>query len=51
MNIGNRVENHMSELAKKQLLGGNLFGYRLKKAVDDMGNPMPEKDSLIQEPS
>ena len=50
MNIGNRVENHMSELAKKQLLGGNLFGYRLKKAVDDMGNPMPEKDSLIQEP-
>ena len=49
MNIGNRVENHMSELAKKQLLGGNLFGYRLKKAVDDMGNPMPEKDSLIQD--
>lgn len=50
MNIGNRVENHMSELARKQLLGGDLFGYRLKKAVDDMGNPLPEKNSLIQEP-
>ena len=34
MNIGNRVENHMSELAKKQILGGNLFGYRLKEPVE-----------------
>lgn len=51
MNTGCRVENHMLELAKKgQLLGGDMFGYRLKKAVDDMGNPMPNKNSLVQEP-
>ena len=51
MNTGCRVENHMLELAKKgQLLGGDMFGYRLKKAVDDMGNRMPNKNSLVQEP-
>lgn len=51
MNTGRRVENHMAKLAwNGQLLGGDMFGYRLKKAVDDMGNPMPEKNSLIQEP-
>lgn len=51
MNTGRRVENHMSKLAwNGQLLGGNMFGYRLKKAVDEMGNPMPEKNSLVQEP-
>ena len=51
MNTGCRVGDHMLELAKKgQLLGGDMFGYRLKKAVDDMGNRMPNKNSLIQEP-
>lgn len=41
MNTGKRVENHMAELAKQgQLLGGDMFGYRLKKAVDDRGNPV-----------
>ena len=34
MNTGRRVENHMLELAKKgQLLGGDMFGYRLKKQL------------------
>ena len=42
MNTGCRVGDHMLELAKKgQLLGGDMFGYRLKKAVDDMGSRMP----------
>lgn len=51
MNTGRRVENHMLDLAKKgQLLGGDMYGYRLKKAVDDMGNTMPNKNSLVQEP-
>ena len=51
MNTGRRVENHMLDLVKKgQLLGGDMYGYRLKKAVDDMGNPMPNKNSLVQEP-
>lgn len=51
MNTGMRVENHMSQLAwSGQLLGGDMFAYRLKKAVDEMGNPMPQKNSLVQEP-
>ena len=51
MNTGRRVENHMAKLAKQgQLLGGDMFGYRLKKAVDEMGNPMPKMNSLVQEP-
>lgn len=51
MNIGKRVENHMAKLAwDGQLLGGDMFGYRLKKAVDSMGNPIPRENSLIQEP-
>lgn len=51
MNTGRRVENHMAKLAwNGQLLCEDMFGYRLKKAVDDMGNLMPEKNSLIQEP-
>ena len=51
MNTGKRVENHMAELARQgQLLGGDMFGYRLKKATDEMGNPIPKNNSLIQEP-
>lgn len=51
MNTGKRVENHMAELAKQgQLLGGDMFGYRLKKATDAMGNPIPKNNSLVQEP-
>lgn len=51
MNTGRRVENHMAKLAQDgQLLGGDMFGYRLKKAVDDMGNPVPRNNMLIQEP-
>ena len=51
MNTGKRVENHMAELARQgQLLGGDMFGYRLKKAVDDRGNPVKRNNSLIQEP-
>lgn len=46
MNTGKRVENHMVEIAKSgQLLGGNMFGYRLKKDYEN-----PKNNSLIQEP-
>ena len=52
MNTGRRVENHMAQLARDgQLLGGDLFGYRLKKATDEMGNPIPKMNSLVQEPT
>lgn len=51
MNTGRRVENHMADLAKGgQLLGGDMFGYRLKKATNEMGDPMPQYNSLVQEP-
>lgn len=30
-------------------MGGDMFGYRLKKATDAMGNPMPQDNKLIQE--
>lgn len=51
MNTGKRVENHMAELALQgQLLGGDMFGYRLKKATDEMGNPIPQNNCLVQEP-
>lgn len=45
MQTSERVKSHMGELAKKQLLGGDLFGYRLKKEVDR------SKNTLEQEPS
>lgn len=51
MTTGIRVGAHMLELAKSgQLLGGDMFGYRLKKATDVMGNPKPQDNLLIQEP-
>lgn len=51
MNTGKKVESHMTELALQgQLFGGDMFGYRLRKATDEMGNPIPENNSLIQEP-
>lgn len=51
MNTGKRVENHMAKLAMQgQLLGGDMFGYRLKKATNEMGDPIPADNSLIQEP-
>lgn len=46
MQTGLRVRTHMSEIAQKgQLLGGDMFGYRLNKAVDRRDN------TLVQEPS
>lgn len=51
MNTGVRVSSHMLELAKAgQIMSGDMFGYRLKKAVDAMGNPQPKDNLLIQEP-
>jgi hypothetical protein len=52
MNTGVRVKSHMAELAKNgQLLGGDMFGFRLKKATDSMGNPIPRDNMLVQEPT
>ncbi|NBH13298.1 recombinase family protein [Lachnospiraceae bacterium] len=45
MQTSERVKSHMGELAKKQLLGGDMFGYRLKKEVDR------SKNTLVQEPT
>ncbi len=45
MQTGERVRSHMAHIAKSgQLLGGDMFGYRLKKEVNRRDN------SLVQEP-
>lgn len=44
MQTGARVKAHMAEIAKSgQLLGGNMFGYRLDKQVDRKDNTLRQK--------
>jgi DNA invertase Pin-like site-specific DNA recombinase len=51
MNTAKRVGQHMDQLAMDgQLLGGDMFGYRLKKGVNSMGDRIPKENKLVQEP-
>ncbi len=43
MQTSARVKSHMGELAKKQLLGGDMFGYRLKKEVERSNNTLEQE--------
>ncbi len=45
MNTGVRVKSHMKDIAQEQLLGGDMFGYRLKKDYENKAN-----NSLVQDP-
>lgn len=45
MQTSERVKSHMGKLARRRLLGGDMFGYRLKKEADRSNN------TLVQEPT
>lgn len=51
MTIGLRVSAHMKTLAESgQIMGGDLFGYRLKHQTDKYGKYDAKNNSLVQEP-